>query len=261
MSEHAPFDPRAVRRHRDRAASRVARVAPILDEAADRLVGRLDDTTRRFGFALDLGGRGAVSRALAARGIAHVSADVSAAMAAANGGLRVAIEGELLPFAPGAFDLVVASMSLHWTNDLVGALIQLRHALAPGGLLLASLPVLDTLGGLRRALFATEESLRGGAAARVSPLPLLQDCAGLLQRAGYALPVADLERISLAYASPLSLIDDLRAAGETNALRLRDRRPPPRALFPMALASLAPDGTHVALDLELAMLTGWAPDG
>jgi SAM-dependent methyltransferase len=251
------FDRAAVRRHRDRAATRVDRVVDVLQEAAERLLDRLDDTTTRFSQALDVGGRGVVAPLLRARGIAVVSSDCSARMARLNGGLCVAADEEFLPFAPASFDLVVASLSLHWVNDLPGALIQLRHALRPGGLLLASLPALGTLDELRRALTEAELALSGGAAPRISPFPDLRDCAGLLQRAGYVLPVADMEKIQLRYANPLDLLDDLRAAGESNAVRLRDRRIPPRALFAAALAGLPEADARITATLRIAIMTGW----
>ncbi len=253
------FDRRAVRLHRDRAAATVAEVSVVLRDAAERLVDRLDDMTRHFTHALDVGGRGVVAPLLRARGMAVVSCDLSPAMAAGNGGPAVAADEEWLPFAPASFDLVVASLALHWVNDLPGALIQLRQALRPDGLLLASLPALGTLAELRRALTEAEAALTGGAAPRVSPFPELRDCAGLLQRAGFALPVADLEEIRLLYADPLALLRDLRAAGETSAIRLRDRRVPGRALFPLALSSLPIETGRVPVTLRLAMLTGWAP--
>jgi SAM-dependent methyltransferase len=253
------FDRAAVRRHRDRAAGRVGAVADILEDAADRLLDRIDDTTRRFTRALDIGGRGIVATKLRARGIATVACDLSLAMAARAGAPAVAADEELLPFAPASFDLVVASLSLHWVNDLPGALIQIRQALAPDGLFLASLPALGTLAELRTALTEAEAALTGGAAPRVSPFADLRDCAGLLQRAGFALPVADAEDIALAYATPLALLRDLQAAGESNATRLRDRRVPHRALFPAALAALpVHDGRHPVI-LRLAVMTGWAP--
>jgi NADH dehydrogenase [ubiquinone] 1 alpha subcomplex assembly factor 5 len=253
------FDRRAVRRHRDRAARTVDRVADVLRDAADRLLDRLDDTTQRFTQALDVGGRGVVAPLLRARGLDVVSCDLSAAMAALNGGAAVAADEEFLPFAPDSFDLVVASLSLHWVNDLPGALIQLRLALRPGGLLLASLPALGTLAELRQALTEAEAALTGGAAPRVSPFVELRDCAALLQRAGFALPVADVEELRLLYADPFALLRDLRAAGETNALCVRDRRAPPRALFPAALAGLPQPRERVAVTLRLACMTGWAP--
>ncbi len=253
------FDRAAVRHHRDRAAASVSRVAEVLRDAAERLLDRLDDTTRRFGQALDVGGRGMVAPLLRARGIDVVSCDLSERMAAVNGAPAVVADEEFLPFASGSFDLVVASLSLHWVNDLPGALIQLRRALRPDGLLLASLPALGTLGELRQALTGAEAALTGGAAPRVSPFPDLRDCAALLQRAGFALPVADAESVTLLYADPLELLRELRAAGEGNAVRLRDKRIPARALFPSALAMLPERDGRVPVTLRLAMMTGWAP--
>lgn len=255
MSAPAIFDRRLVRLHRDRAAARVDRVAPILSDLSARLIERLDDITRRFGDALDIGGRGFVAPLLRARGMRVVSCDLSAAMARRSG-MAVVADEEQLPFGPGSFDLVVACMALHWVNDLPGALIQIRHALRPGGLLLASVPVLDTLGELRRALMEVEAELAGGAAPRVSPFPDLRDCAALLQRAGYDLPVADVEEVQLSYAEGVALLRDLQCAGESNALTLRDPRIPSRMLFPAALARTG-DG-RVAITLRVATMTGWA---
>jgi SAM-dependent methyltransferase len=225
------FDRRAVRRHRDRAAGTVDAVADILGDAAGRLLDRLDDISLRFTRALDVGGRGVVAPLLRARGIETFSSDLSPAMAARAGAPAVAADEEYLPFAPASFDLVVASLSLHWVNDLPGALIQLRMALRPDGLLLASLPALGTLAELRAALTGTEA----------------------------ALTVADVEDIFINYADPFALLRDLRAAGEANAVALRDRRTPPRALFPAALAALPRSEGRVPATLRLAILTGWAP--
>jgi len=237
----------------------IASVQDVLSDIADRLLDRLDDTTHRFTQALDVGGRGVVTPMLRARGVGCVSLDLSARMAGLNGGLAVAGDEEFLPFAPGSFDLVVANMSLHWVNDLPGALIQLRMALRPDGLLLASLPALGTLDGLRAGLMKAESALMGGASPRVSPFPELRDCAALLQRAGLALPVADSDEIDLLYADRLAVLRDLRAAGETNAVALRDRRVPDRALFPQALAGLPERDGRAVVRLRVAMLTGWAP--
>src|SRR4051794_19194105 len=222
------FDRRAVRRHRDRAARTVDQVADVLRDAAERLLDRLDDTNRRFVDALDVGGRGIVAPLLRGRGMRVVSCDLSPPMAARNGGLSVAADEECLPFAAASFDLIVASLSLHWVNDLPGALLQLRQALRPDGLLLASLPVLGTLSELRSALTEAEVEVAGGISPRVSPFPELRDCAHLLQRAGFVLPVADVEDIRLLYADPLAVLTDLRAAGGTNAIRERARTAPAR---------------------------------
>jgi SAM-dependent methyltransferase len=255
------FDRALVRRRRDRAAATVGRVAPVLEDCADRLLDRLDDTTRRFTRALEIGGRGVVAPKLRARGVPFVvSMDLSAAMLRAGGeGLAVAGDEEVSPFAPGSFDLIVASLSLHWVNDLPGALIQIRRALAPDGLFLASLPALGTLQPLRDALGQAEATLRGGISPRVSPFPELRDGAGLLQRAGFALPVADLENVALAYRSAIGLFSDLRAAGEANAVLAADRRVPPRALLPMAAAGLPKGPEGIDPVLRLMVLTGWSP--
>jgi NADH dehydrogenase [ubiquinone] 1 alpha subcomplex assembly factor 5 len=254
------FDRRLVRLRRERAAATVGRVAPVLEAAAERLLDRLDDTTRRFSRALDLGGRGVVAPRLRARGIGVVvSMDLSARMAALSGPPAVAGDEEWLPFAPECFDLVVANLSLHWVNDLPGALVQVRRCLRPDGLFLASLPGLGTLGPLRESLAAAEAELRGGVSPRVSPFPELQDMAGLLQRAGFALPVADAEELPVAYRTPAALLADLRDAGESNAVLARDARVPPRALLPMAVARLATEAQVIRPVLRLLTVTGWAP--
>ena len=261
MDSMLVFDRDAVRRHRDRAAATVGSVADLLRDWAERLLERLDDMTGSFDLALDVGGRGVVAPLLRARGITVVSSDLSVPMARLNGGPAVAMDEEFVPFAPGSFDLVVASLSLHWINDLPGALIQLRRALRPDGLLLASMPALGSLGELRAALTETELALRGGASPRVSPFPDLPDCAALLQRAGFAAPVVDREEIVVRYADPLQMLRDLRAAGETNAIRARSRGVPPVELFPAALARLREDDGRVPVTLRLAMMTGWVAGG
>jgi SAM-dependent methyltransferase len=260
MDRMLVFDRTTVRRRRDRAAASIGQVTDVLRDAAERLLDRLDDTNRRFSDALDLGGRGVVAPMLRARGIRAVSADLSPAMAKLNLGPCVVADEEFLPFAPGSFDLIVANLSLHWVNDLPGALLQLRHSLRPGGLFLASMPALGTLAELRQALTEAEAELTGGASPRVSPFPELRDCAHLLQRAGFDLPVADLEEIRLLYANPLALISDLRNAGETSALRERRRTPPPRLLMPLALARLPVTNGRIGVTVRLAMMTGWSPE-
>lgn len=256
-----PFDRRAHRLRRDRAAALVDQAEPLLGLIAERLLDRLDDTTRRFTRALDLGSRhGLLARALRERVPFVVSADLSPRMAARAGRPAVAADEEWLPFAPGSFDLVVSALSLHWVNDLPGALIQLRQALVPDGLFLAVLPGPATLAPLRAAFLAAEAETSGGVSPRVAPLPDLRDAAGLLQRAGFALPVADAETLSVSYPDPFALFAELRALGETNALAARSRRPATRGLIAAVAARLPRDAEgRIALSLELVTLTGWAP--
>ncbi len=251
------FDRDAVRMHRDRAAATIGAVEDLLRDGAERLLERLDDMTGTFGLALDIGGRGVVAPLLRARGIAVVSSDLSPRMARLNG-LCVVADEEFSPFAPASFDLAVASLSLHWINDLPGALIQLRRLLRPDGLFLASMPALGSLLELRTALTEAELALRGGASPRVSPFPDLRDCAGLLQRAGFSAPVVDRDEIVVRYAEPLRILQDLRAAGETNAVQARSRLGTPAALFPAALNAMREADGRVPVTLRLAMMTGFA---
>ncbi|NHN86216.1 methyltransferase domain-containing protein [Acetobacter musti] len=263
QNEHLTFDRKAVRLHRDRAASTLGSVADLLGEAADRLLERLDDLTRTFPLALDIGGRGATYPGLRARGIDIISCDFSPKLARQAPPPSVCVDEEFLPFGEHRFDLVVANLSLHWVNDLPGTFAQIRHILKPDGLFLASIPVLPTLSGLRECLSEAELAISGGVSPRISPFPALRDCASLLQRAGFALPVVDAETMDIRYRSGLALLRDLRAAGEGNAVALRDRRTPPASLFPAALSLFedrhaGPDGT-IATPLHMAILSAWAP--
>jgi len=257
------FDRNLHRRRLDRAARRYAGF--LKRRAAEDLVQRLEAVRRDFPLAVDLGARdGAFATALAKSDAAAkvgllVQTDLSAAMLAGRRGPRVVADEERLPFAHESLDLVVSSLALHWTNDFVGALIQIREALKPDGLFLGAILGGATLMELRGSLMTAELELRGGAGPRVSPFADAFDAAQLLQRAGFALPVADQEEIRLLYAEPLHLLRDLRAAGEANAVRLRDRRPPPRLLFPAALGALPQEQARAITTLRIAILTGWAP--
>src|SRR5207253_10802084 len=139
------------------------------------------------------------------------------------GGPRVATDPELLPFGDASFDLITSNLVLHWATDLPGALIQLRRALKPDGLLLAAMLGGATLVELRTVLFEAQLAEEGGVSPLVSPAVELADAAGLLQRAGYALPVADSETITVTYPDLPALLRDLRGMGETNALAARRR--------------------------------------
>lgn len=174
-----------------------------------------------------------------------------------------AAAGETLALAPGAHDLLVHALALHWSNDPVGQLVQARHALRPDGLLIAALFGGETLHELRAALAEAEIETRGGLSPRVAPMGEIRDLGGLLQRAGLAMPVADSRRFDVTYPSPLNLMLDLRAMGETNVMLDRDRRPLRRETLARACASYArrfgtPDG-RVRATFEVIFLTGWAP--
>jgi SAM-dependent methyltransferase len=176
---------------------------------------------------------------------------------------RLVADDERLPFAPESLNLIVSLLSLHWTNDLVGALIQIRRALKPDGLFLGAFLGGATLNELRQSLLAAEVEVTGGAGPRVSPFADGLDGAALLQRAGFALPVADVDRLTVLYPHPLKLMADLRAMGETNVLADRPRRPLSRAAL-MRMCEIyterfgRPDG-RIPATFEIVSLTGWAP--
>jgi len=265
------FERRLVRRHRERAAAQLAQFRFLFDEVGERLLERLAAVRRVFPRVLVLGGQdGTLARALQRLpGTALVvNADLAPALARrarADGLAALAADEELLPFAPHSFDLVLCPLSLHWVNDLPGALAQLRRVLVPDGLMLAALLGGATLTELRQALVEAELALCGGAAPRVSPFATLADAAGLLQRIGFALPVADSDRLTVTYPHLLRLLADLRGMGETNALSRRHRVPARRALFAAAAEHYhqrfaEPDG-RLPATFEVLWLTGWSPAG
>lgn len=227
------FDRAAVRHHRERAAAGFSGYDFLVREVAERLADRLEDVKRSFPLTLDLGCHdGTLASLVGARGGIEtlVQSDLSFAMAQraqktaaenANGPKHcpaLVADEEMQPFAEGTFDLVMSSMGLHWANDLPGALLQANLALKPDGLFLGAILGGDTLHELRQSLLMAESELEGGAGPRVSPFAQLQDAAGLLQRAGFALPVADVDTITVDYANPLKLMDDLRGMGQSNAV-------------------------------------------
>jgi SAM-dependent methyltransferase len=260
------FDRAAVRRHRNRAALRPEAAEFLACEAAERLADRLDDVTRRFPLALDLGCRhGVLARLLRGRGGIEtlVHADAAFGFARRAPSPAIVAEAEALPFGPACFDLVLSNLDLHWANDLPGALLQLRQALKPDGLLLASLLGGDTLSELRRALMEAELDEESGVSPRVSPFADLRDLGQLLQRAGFALPVVDSDTIEVTYADALALMRDLRAMGESNAVAERRHGFTRRATLLAAAARYRSlfgrlDG-RIPAHFEIITLTAWAP--
>ncbi len=172
-------------------------------------------------------------------------------------------DAAVLALEEAAHDLVVHALALHWANDPVGQLVQARRALMPDGLLLAALFGGETLFELRAVLAEAEVAMLGGLSPRVAPMGEIRDLGGLLQRAGFALPVADSRRFEVSYPDPLALMRDLRAMGETNVMHERLRRPLRREMLARAAALYAdrfglPDG-RVRASFDVIFLTGWAP--
>ena len=216
--------------------------------------------------ALDLGSHGdEFATALADRKTVGwlVRADLGHGFARLARGPAVVADEEFLPFAPNSFDLVVSAMDLHWVNDLPGTLVQIARILRPDGLLLGAMLGGATLWQLRQALTAAESEVEGGLSPRVSPFADLRDAAGLLQRAGFALPVADSETIEVEYDNALALMRDLGAMGESNLVVERRRGLARRATLLRAAEIYGerfalPSG-RVAASFEVLFLHGWAP--
>ncbi len=264
------FDRALVRRHRDRAARTYDDHAFLFMEGADRLCDRLADIKRDFPLALDLGCHGG-EMAVRLSGSSKVDtifqADLSPELAVkARGATRcpsIACDEEQLPFGVGGLDLVTSNLSLHWVNDLPGTLSQIRLALRPDGLLLASVFGGDTLRELRGVLAEAEIDIDGGLSPRVSPFADVRDLGSLLQRAGFALPVVDTETITVHYADPFRLLTDLRGMGESNAAIERRRTPLRRSTLMHAISnyieSFGDADGRVPATFQILTMTAWAP--
>jgi SAM-dependent methyltransferase len=264
MSAPRVFDRSLLRRRRARARA-LGPATFLIDRVADDLADRLASVLRRFALAADLGTpTGAVRRALAPRVDMLIAVDADVLALRGEAGLKVAADAEALPFADAALDLVVSALALQSVDDLPGALVQIRRALKPDGLFLAALLGGDTLTELRASFAAAEAEIEGGVSPRVAPFVDAREAGALLQRAGFALPVADVDRITVRYASPFGLMHDLRRMGATNALSDRRRRPLKRAtLMRMAeiyAARFSDADGRIRASFEIVWLSGWAPD-
>jgi len=261
-----------VTRNRDRASSRYRDYAFLKGRESNQLSERLADTSREFDRALDIGAHdGQACEALRESGkvseiIALETAPRMVKRLNSSGFQTVSASEENLPFDPRSFDLVTSVLSMHWINDLPGVLRQVCTILKPDGLFLGCLFGGGSLTELRASMIEAESELTGGISPRLSPLPGLQDMAGLLQRAGFALPVADVDRVTVRYTHPMKLLEDLKGMGEQAAFARRDgqdRRPLSRRILARMSEIYAdrfsdPDG-RVRASFEIIWLSGWAP--
>lgn len=235
----------------------------LLQRASEELAERLGAVTRPFTDALDLGTPGPDAAELL-RASGRVRTVVRLAPTLGGTGPCAAVgDEEVLPFAPESFDLAVSLLALQSANDLPGALLQLRRALRPDGLFLGCLLGGGTLAELRGSLAVAESEQDGGASPRVAPFADVRALGSLLGRAGFALPVVDLDTVTVRYASPFGLLRDLRAMGLTNPLADRLRRPLRRGTLGRAVEVYAeryadPDG-RVRATFDIVWLSGWAP--
>ena len=264
MSAPRVFD-RSLLRRRRRRAQALGSATFLIDRAAADLAERLSAVLRRFTLAVDLGSpTDAVRCELAARVDTLIAVDAAAEDVRDHAGPKLVADEEALPFADASLDLVVSVLALQSVNDLPGTLVQVRRALKPDGYFLAALLGGDTLSELRQSFAAAEADIEGGVSPRVAPFVDTREAGALLQRAGFALPVADIDRVTVRYASPFGLLQDLRRMGATNPLVERRRAPLRRTtLMRMAetyAARFSDVDGRVRASFDIVWLAGWAPD-
>jgi SAM-dependent methyltransferase len=266
MSQNPNLFDRTLLRARQRRAARLGAATFLIERAAEELAERLSTVLRQFEVAVDLGTpTDAVRRQLAReKKIARIIAlDAIAAESATDAAVKVVGDEEALPFKDASIDLVVSALALQFVNDLPGTLIQVRRALRPDGLLLAALIGGNTLHELRQAFAAAEAELEDGISPRLAPFADVREMGMLLQRAGFALPVTDVEQLIVRYGSAFALMHDLRRMGATNVLNERRRTPLRRASL-MRMAQIyaerfADADGRVRATFEIVWLSGWAP--
>ena len=265
--DRALFDRKLLRDRRARFAHEIAAREAVLAHVAREIAERVSLMLRPFPLALDLGAyHGLLGRKVAE--LPSVGAMIYAEsvfdFAARCPPPSLVCDEDLLPFKAASLNLIVSGLALHRVNDLPGALVQIRRALAPDGLFMAALLGAGALSELREALIAAEAETEGGASPRVAPFGDVRAYGALLQRAGFALPVADAERLTLPYPSPREVMREIRALGGGNVLLARSKRPLARHTLERAediyrARHGTPDG-QVKATFEIVYVSGWAPD-
>ncbi|MBL4670560.1 MAG: methyltransferase domain-containing protein [Flavobacteriales bacterium] len=235
------FDRLLLKQRRNRSAGIIHKYDFLVQRAFDDICDRLESVTRDFDKALIMGGGPGLVEMLETRHARSkidwlVQSDLSPAITKRLGSSQanaahLSLDEENLPFIDECLDLVIAPMGLHWTNDLPGALVQINRALKPDGFFIGSILGGSTSTELRQSLLAAETELTEGANSRISPFAGTFDMASLLQRAGFALPVTDVDRVTVRYDNAFALMADLRGMAETSVLFDRPRTPASRALF------------------------------
>lgn len=262
------IDSVAHRRYRNRAASGFGAVNFLKQAAADRLADRLEIVRRRFPLVLDLGAHhGEMAKAALASGKVDrvICADPSLGMAehTAKDTPSLVIDYDNVNFRDGSFDAITSAFSMHWVNDLPGILTRMRRWLKPDGLLLLSMAGGISFGGLRSCLAEAESQTAGGLSPRVLPMADIRDLGGLLGRAGFGLPVADSDTLSVSWADPLQMMLELRQMGESNALLGRANHITRRDTIMQASTlyqdRFSTEDQRVNADIELITLTAWSP--
>ncbi len=263
MSAPRVFDRPLLLRRRRRAQA-LGAATFLIDRAAADLAERLSAVLRRFPLAADLGSpTGAVRRELAGLVDTLVAVAAAAEDLGDHTGPKLVADEEALPFADGSLDLAVSVLALQSVNDLPGTLVQVRRALKPDGYFIAALLGGETLTELRQSFAAAEVDIEGGISPRVAPFVDAREAGALLQRAGFALPVADVDRVTARYPSAFALMRDLRRMGATNPLIERRRVPLRRSTLMRVAECYAArfsdaDG-RVRASFDIVWMAGWAP--
>jgi SAM-dependent methyltransferase len=263
------FDRALLRRRRDRASGEFQAYDFLHARVADDLLDRVESLTRTFNTCLVIGGGGAVGRALkdrpdAAKKIgALIETDLAPGMASLSDHPSAVLDEEILPIKEASVDLILSCLSLHWTNDIVGALIQINYALKPDGFFAGAVLGGSTLTELRQAFKTAEGELEREPGLRVSPYADTIDMARLVSRAGFAMPVSDVDRVTARYGNAFVLMRDLRKMGETNVLFDRPRTPGTKALFVKTAEAyshgFAKEDGRIPATFEVIHFAGWAP--
>lgn len=264
MSAPKIIDRAILRQRRMRAASTWQEADFLLNWSLDDLDERMANLSRSFETALVIGapsGMGRERLEKSGKVDTIIEADIGFDGGLASG-VSLALDEERLPIAEASLDLIISVLNLQFINDLPGALIQMRRALKPDGLFMASMIGGESLSALRSAFLSAEAELYGGATPRVIPFADVRDMGGLLQRAGFALPVTDVDRVEVRYRQPARLFEDLRLMGAQNPLHARSRGLMHPRLLARALSELETykdDEGKLSVSFDIISLSGWAP--
>ncbi len=259
------FDRAWVRHNRSRSLPRMNDHAFLLEWTGAQMIDRLNDVKHDFPLALQMGLRTDLSKKLMETGKigALIGMDAAETLARNAGGPRICADEEFLPFADQSLDLILNTHGLHSTNDLPGALVQIKRALKPDGLFLAALFGGESLMELRQSLMAAEIEIKGGASPRVFPFADKPQMGSLMQRAGFSLPVIDSEIVTVTYENMFALLKDLRFMGEGNAIIARDKKYPGKNFFIKAAEfyqkNFSEEDGRIRASFEIIFLIGWSP--
>lgn len=265
MSDHPIIDETALNRNRKRAlAMHIDGADFLLQRTAEDIALRLSTVKRHFDLAVDLNSSGnAIKTALEVESMIKTLFSTRSVGFEGQGPFSAVMADDMIAFGNARLDLVVSALTLQFVNDLPGLLIQIRRTLKPDGLFMASMVGSGSLSELKQSFLKAEVEITGAAHARILPFVDVRDAGGLLQRAGFALPVSDVDRLTVRYDTPLGLMHDLRAMGAVNCLTERSKTFLRRDVFMKTMENYARDYSdadgRIRATFEIISLSGWAP--